>query len=472
MALVPLEDLPNDFVPEEDIPQELYSAIQQPLSVEERLTQPKTMFEDLTSPTEPKPFSFSNVAKDTAIGAGVGAIFTGPTAPAGALIGGAAGLTGGVLSELANATGQSPLTKVVAGAVGGEIPVVAKISGKGVLKAFNWKTGRLVEEFSEISPKQSYEILKAKKDLYGNMVVDKLYTTEKSDVVQNEIREKFPEISFKPNEKASVTLREKLFNDISQNNDFTKSPEYQALTRDIKILQEVVEADKSDLSLITKIFNAQKSKFPEARERSTKSILNLVQSGGQYNSKTGESTKLISDEAQKALKTRFEEYLQRTVGANTYKELKAVEASEFGALAEDAMTTLKQTNFKFSDTKQKEQLLLSLKNSPTGADTFKQSFIEYLGTLKDETAMKAAFNRMRPVMDDLGVLKRADQEDIYKKVVEFEKNVAKNKKAQTVRELLSGAIIGGQSAVTSPILNRPVQEALFPKKSPVSVFNL
>lgn len=472
MALVPIEDLPNDFVPEDDIPQELSSAIQQPLSVEERLTQPKTMFEDLTSPTEPKPFSFSNVAKDTVIGAGVGAIFTGPTAPAGALIGGAAGLTGGVLSELANATGQSPLTKVVAGAVGGEIPVVAKISGKGVLKAFNWKTGRLVEEFSEITPKQSYEILKAKKDLYGDMLVDKLYTTEKSDILQNEVRQKFPEIEFKPNEKASTTLREKLYKDISANNDFTKSPEYAQLTRDIQISKELVEGSKGDLPIITKMFNAQQSKLPEVRERSTKSILNLVQSGGKFKSKKGETEQLISEEAQTALKNRFEQYLERNAGKNSYQDLKAVEAAEFGALAEDTMTTLKQTNFKFSDTAQKEQILLSLKNSPTGSDTFKQSFIEYLGTLKDETAMKAAFNRMRPVMDDLGVLKRADQEEIYKKVVEFEKNVAKNKKAQTVRELISGALIGGQSSVTSPILNRPVQEALFPKKSPVSVFNL
>lgn len=462
----------EEIVWDDQVSPEIVSAIQQPMSVEETLTQPQSMWETLTSPTQPQPFSVGNIAKDVAIGAGLGALYTGPTAGAGAIMGAGAGLAGGTLSELARATGQAPLTQVAAGAFGGEIPVVAKVSGKGVLKAFDWKKGRIAEEISDLSPKQSFEILKAKKDLYGDMLVGKLYTTEKSDIVQNEVRQKFPEIEFKPNEKASTTLRQKLFDDVSKNNDFTKSPEYAELTRDIQISRELVEGSKGDLPIITKIFNAQQSKFPEARERSTKSILNLVQSGGKFNSKKGEAEKLISDEAQQALKNRFEQYLERTVGSNSYQELKSVEALEFGALAEDAMNTLKQTNFKFADKGQQEQLLLSLKNSPTGGDTFKKSFTEYLGTLKDESAMKAAFNRMRPVMDDLNVLSRAQQEDVYKRVIEFEKTVAKNKKAQVTRDLLTGALVGGQSPITNQPINRPVQEILYPQRSPIKAFNM
>jgi len=472
MALVPIEDLPNEFVPQEDLPQEIVSAIEQPMSVQETMAQPKSMWETLTSPTQPQQFSVGNIAKDVAIGAGLGALYTGPTAGAGAIMGAGAGLAGGALAELARSTGQAPLTQVAAGALGGEIPVVAKVSGKGVLKAFDWKKGRIAEEISDLSPKQSYEILKAKKDLYGDLLVNKLYTTEKSDVVQNEIRQKFPEVEFKPNERASTTLRQKLFDDVSKSNDFTKSPEYAELTRDIQISRELAEGSKGDLPIITKIFNAQQSKFPEARERSTKSILNLVQSGGKFNSKKGEAEKLISDEAQASLKNRFEQYLERTVGTNSYQELKSVEALEFGALAEDAMNTLKQTNFKFADKGQQEQLLASLKNSPTGGETFKKAFTEYLGTLKDETAMKAAFNRMRPVMDDLKVLSRDQQEDIYKRVTEFEKTVAKNKKAQVTRDLITGALVGGQAPVTSQQLNRPVQEILYPERAPIPVFNM
>lgn len=456
----------------EQVSPEVQTAINQPTSVEESLTQPKSMWETLTSPTEPQPFSFGNIAKDVAIGVGLGALYTGPTAGAGAVIGAGAGLAGGTLAELARSTGQAPLTQVVAGALGGEIPVVAKVSGKGVLKAFDWKKGRIAEEISDLTPKQSFEILKAKKDLYGDMIVDKLYTTEKSDILQNELRQKFPEIEFKPNEKASTTLRQKLFDDVSKNNNFLQSPEYQELTRDIKVMQEVAEGTKGDLAIITKIFNAQKSQFPEAREKAPKSILNLVQSGGKFKSKKGETEQLISEEAQTALKNRFEQYLERTAGKNSYQELKSVEALEFGALAEDAMNTLKQTNFKFADKGQQEQILSSLKNSPTGGETFKKAFTEYLGTLKDETAMKAAFNRMRPVMDDLGVLSRAQQEDIYKRVIDFEKTVAKNKKAQVTKDLITGALVGGQSPVTSQQLNRPVQEILYPQKSPIKAFNM
>ena len=456
----------------EQVSPEVQTAINQPTSVEETLTQPKSMWETLTSPTEPQPFSFGNIAKDVAIGAGLGALYTGPTAGAGAVIGAGAGLAGGTLAELARSTGQAPLTQVVAGALGGEIPVVAKVSGKGVLKAFDWKKGRIAEEISDLTPKQSFEILKAKKDLYGDMIVDKLYTTEKSDILQNELRQKFPEIEFKPNEKASSTLREKLYKDVSTNNDFLQSPEYLALTRDLKIGQELLEGSKGDLATITKMFNAQKSQFPEAREKAPKSILNLVQSGGKFKSKKGETEQLISEEAQTALKNRFEQYLERTAGQNSYQELKSVEALEFGALAEDFLNTLKQTNFKFKDKAQQEQVLLSLKNSPTGAESFKRAFTEYLGTLKDETAMKAAFNRMRPVMDDLGVLSRAQQEDIYKRVIDFEKTVAKNKKAQVTKDLITGALVGGQSPVTSQQLNRPVQEILYPQKSPIKAFNM
>lgn len=462
----------EEIVWDDQVSPEIASVIEQPMSVQETLTQPKSMWETLTSPTQPEPFSVSNIAKDVALGAGLGALYTGPTAGAGALLGAGAGLAGGTLAELARSTGQSPLTQTLAGALGGEIPVVTKVSGKGLLKAFDWKKGRIAEEISDLTPKQSYEILKAKKQLYGDMNVNTLYSTEKSDILQNELRAKFPELTFEPTERVSFTFRKKLFDDISKNNDFLQSPEYQQFVKDMNVRKELLEVDKKDLGVINKLFSAQKSANPETRERSTKSILNLVQSGGKFNNKKGETERLISDEAQTVLKNRFEEYLQRTVGKNSYQELKAVEAAEFGALAEDSLNTLKQTGFKFKDVAQSEQTLLSLKNSPTGADTFKRSFVEYLGTLKDENAMKAAFNRMRPLMDDLDILPRAQQEDIYKRITEFEKTVAKNKKAQVTRDLITGALVGGQAPVTSSQINRPVQEILYPQRSPIGAFNM
>jgi hypothetical protein len=493
----------------EQVSPEIQSAIQQPMSVEETLTQPKSMWESLTSPTQPEPFSVGNIAKDVAIGAGLGALYTGPTAGAGAVIGAGAGLAGGTLAELARSTGQAPLTQVVAGALGGEIPVVAKVSGKGVLKAFDWKKGRIAEEISDLTPKQSFEILKAKKDLYGEMNVNNLYSTEKSDILQNELREKFPELSIANTKRVSTALREKLYSDIKDIKSeltvertktpvrydsfglpigggeeltrvtpkaFINSPEYNQLMEVIKDLKARDMIQPSEVVSLRKILSEDLSTRQGVKENATEDIINLIQNGGVYTvSKKGaeaETKTKIPEEARVALKEQFDNYLLRNLGQKSYSELKAVEAAEFGALAEDTLNTLKQTNFKFKNSAQAEQVLTSLKNSPTGAESFKRAFTEYLGTLKDETAMKAAFNRMRPVMDDLGVLSRAQQEDIYKRVMEFEKTVAKNKKAQVTRDLITGALVGGQSPVTSQPINRPVQEILYPQRAPIGVFNM
>lgn len=211
------EDIQWDdgIVWDDQVSPEIASAIEQPMSVQETLTQPKSMWENLTSPTQPQPFSVSNIAKDVAIGAGLGALYTGPTAGAGTMLGASAGLVGGTLAELARSTGQSPLTQTLSGALGGEIPVVAKVaSGKGVLKAFDWKKGRIAEEISDLTPKQSYEILKAKKQLYGDMNVNTLYSTEKSDILQNELRDKFPDLDIPNTKRVSTALREKLYSDL------------------------------------------------------------------------------------------------------------------------------------------------------------------------------------------------------------------------------------------------------------------
>ena len=473
---VPMEDLPQNLVPESDLPQEVQQAITQPTTWEERAAAPMSLWQQLTSPQNPRPFSFGNVAKDMVVGAGIGALTSGPTAVAGAGLGAAAGAIGGTFSELAAASGASPLTTFAAGVIGGEIPVVSKIAGKGIIKAYNYSKGKVVDSITPYSPKEASEIIKTKKLMYGDMVGDSLRSTEKSDILQNKLRDEFPDLTIPNNTKVSDVLRLNLYNDIKTQNNFLTSPEFNAFKRDVNILKEHKEAAIDDLKNVSSIFRTQSSKYIESQEKAPNSILNLIQKGGKYDSKEDKVTRLITKDTQEALKNRFDEFLRNNAGSrggqSSYTTLKKVEAAEFGAKAEDAIHTLKQMDFNFGSTKAYEDTLRSLKNSPTGPETLVKGFTEYLGTLKDEKAMKTAFRKSAPLFDELKVMPRAEQDALFKKISEFTANVAKEKRAQVMKDLMLGALVGTQSQITSTEINRPIKEILSPPSSPISAFNM
>lgn len=447
--------------------------------------QSETFLQRITNPNEPMPFDWSNVGVATGIGAALGGV-TGVGTVAGAVGGAASGVAG----EVSRALGGSDAATFGAELLGGTIPAMTKTIAKPLIKAISYRGGRVADMVPDST--EQIALQKAKEKLYGKDTIDVIHTTENSDAVQMSLRtELFPNAIIPENKSVSTYMRESMYEKIRglrntqkvevtpQGNGvvpygqragdtievkpdsqiFSKSPEFKDLmTKDIKALYERDRISKSELASLHKIVRTDSSADPVVVATSTEDIINLIQNGGTF-VREGVEQKKIPEEAQKALRERFNQFLERNLGTQEYNKLKEVEKMEFVARARDTIPTLLDNKFRLGSNEY-EKVLSFIKDSPEGKRDFSKALLQHISSLKDEAQMKREFIRLRPAIAESKVMSKEELASLSSKINAFDKTVKSEKRLELLKQTIISPLVGVAASESADKVN------------PVKIFSL
>ena len=418
-------------------------------SATEVLQTPKSWWQSVNSPTQPEEFSGKDVLSSAAINAGIN---LGLEGPAGVIPGAISGATSGVAGEYARSIGASPMTQTVAELLGGGGPsLVYKFAKTGI----NPLVTRVLNKNVDLN-----SISNEARETAKNEVMTKLFGADNLNT--NFDRTLFLEGQTKlakdlgipldvvgEGNKVSTILRGKLYDDvqklseqtststiktpgifdifgmqkvaprtqqITSSNIFFNSPEFKSLLSDIDVLKNRGTQFASD----AQITNLKKTltlplKGPGEQAAAKKDLLNLIQNGGaKFSPATKETTEAISEDMQKALRERFNQYLERNLGSEQYNILKQAEAEEFTALGRDAIKhltsspgTLRSGNPDF------EFVVKAIKNSPEGKKDLAIAVMQQISKETDEKAIIKELNNFRAAILNSKTLPREEVDSIY-----------------------------------------------------------
>jgi hypothetical protein len=436
-------------------------------------------WESVNQPNPRQEFDWKNVAMSGAIGAGMGAPFAG----IGVVGGGIAGLTSGLVGEVSRMAGGSDVQNFGAEMLGGTVPALTKTIAKPLVKIASYRAGRVSDLVPDNS--EAIAIRKAKEKIYGKNTIDTIFTTENSDATQIALRnEYFPNLQVPQDTTVSKYMREQMYDKIkalrtqqdvkvtppkagvvpygTRTGDtvevvdapqiFSQSAEFQALMmRDLKALYERDRISKKELNSLFKIIRTDNSKNPDVVATSTKDIVNLIQNGGSF-VREGVEQKKIPEEAQKLLRERFNQYLERNLGSQEYNTLKAVEKAEGVARARDAIPTILDNKFRLGSNEY-DTVLSFIKDSPEGKKDFVKAISQHLSSLKDEASMKREFIRLRPALADSKVLSKEELAGISAKINMFDKTAKREKNIDLLKQVILAPMIGVLSSESASKLN-------------------
>jgi len=471
----------------------ILNALNQPTTTSETLTAPKTAWEQFTSPGPEHDFSLKNVGTEAAIGAGMGAVLGSPTwvgvLPAAGL-GGLLGATGGLAGEAARTMKASPATALTAELVASLGTQGGLMGIKGAAKLLPWK-GRVLSNLIPNNVEQRASEVVGER-MFGKDTYGVFHTTENSEATQNALKSQIfggnlGALAASVDTKASDLLRTDFYANLKNlksqvsvtkevtpaqysamglevapkvvtktttPNVFATSPEYKTLMDDVNALIERGQMTAGEAGNLKKTLFSELSTNPKVEPFASKDVLNLIQNGGVYTvAKKGaeiETKTKIPEAARDALKTRFDEYLQRNLGEKQYSVLKSAERQEFIAEARDAMPTLLNEGFKFG-TPEFTKVINLVKQSPEGKNDLLAALNQHIKNLSDPEKMVSEFKRIAPGLRELGVLDRAQSGTMMQKVLSVPKNIDKAVRAKTLQNIL---IFPAVSVATSEGIGR------------------
>tara|TARA_R110000803_G_scaffold7555_4_gene24400 strand:- start:6 stop:1559 length:1554 start_codon:yes stop_codon:yes gene_type:complete len=430
----------------------------------------------------------------TAMGAGIGAISPDPMTTA---LGAAAGFTGGLSEEVGRAIGVSDLTRTGMGVVG-------SLGVELLPMAYRFLRTRLTAPTPIISGRvgmggggggqevisdrvQLATLNKMKTQLFGKKAFD--ISVEPKNVVDTQVR-LHGELLGSPNisgESVSTILRQQLYDSLKtaknsttkstvvvspakydafgkvvspkqtkqvvDSNIFIKSPEFKSLLKDLFTLSKTPQrAPMGDKRNLIKIL---KNELDPKVDDSAKTLLNLIQNGGVYTvSKKGgdaETKQLITEEMRAVLKTRFDDYLERTVGAKKYQQLKYAEKEEFIALAKDYIPELLNNKWRLGNPSYKA-VIDTVKNNPETRVEYAKALNQHLLSLDSPKAIRSEFIRLNDSLKQAKILDSKKIRSMFNEINLLEKNFAKEKGLMQIKSLISTAITGAVSEETANII--------------------
>jgi len=444
----------------------------QPKSAQDVAGEYQSWWDKVTEPNRPE-FDVAESAKrfgiSTAVGAGIGALSPDPLTT---VAGGLAGASGAVAEELGRAMGVSDFTRTAMGVVGSlgieAIPVVYKYLGTRLTAKAPGVPARVGVgggEGSILSNRvESSALDSIRQKLFGKASFELGVTPKNMVDTQAKLSQQFFGMPNVSEESVSTLLRKKFYDTLKdakestvkktievapakfdafgrqiapsqtkqviESNAFINSPEFKSLLKDLQIQAKTPKrAPKGARKDLIKIL--QNELDPKVTD-SSKSVLNLIQNGGEYIGSTGETQKLITESMQNALKKRFDEYLERTVGAKQYEQLKYAERQEFIAQAKDYIPRLLEGGWRSGNEKYK-MVMDTVKNSPETKAEYIKALYQHIGSLKTPEAALGEFRRLANGLVDGKIITEAEKNALYKKVTSFEKDLPRAKILEQVK---------------------------------------
>lgn len=484
---------------DEPVPQDVLNQVGGQRTATEALSAPKSFWQDITAPNPPEQFDLGKAATrvgvSTAIGAGLGAVLPVIGAP----IGAASGAASGVMEEYMRLIGASDLARVGAGAVAGEIPAIigpiARTASKVVSPA-SLPAARGFRIF-ESDRLRDLALKETQVKLFGKPAFDLDIMPANAAKAQLQLRDEYLGGVMSPmasaDQKVSSVYRSNLYSKLKDNqqqvdvqvsttpakydslgmqvkppkqtfkrvpNVFANSPEFKELMKDVAILAKRERMSPSQIKSLIKIVKNEASENPEIMKTSQDDIINLIQNGGAYVSsvKGGEAEikQLIPDDAQRVLRNRFNEYLQRSLGADEYNVLKQIERKEFIAEARDKIPRLLQSDFKFGRPEY-DFILDSIKNSPEGKKDFANAVAQHLSKFDTTKKLQSEFTRIRAALKESNVMTTQQIDDIYSRIRSFDKAADDKTRVDFIKSLIIAPLAGVSGAEAA----EPTQKWVF-----------
>jgi len=443
----------------------------------------ETTSEFLLSPQQPEEFSYGRVAASTAIGGGLGL----PFGPVGAVGGATAGLVGGIAGELSRMAGSSRLTTFAAEFAGGFLPSMVKKLGSQVINEKLFGSTPILETVGRILKPQRFQDrvkLRAKRKLFGDAHVGSA-STMNQEATQLILRDKHKLVGesnltvsnilrknllTQLDEKASETISKTILKEgkevIEQvPNVFYHSDEFKNLLDDLDALVQRGKASKSEIGKIKKVLANQFNTNPKVKDMAVTDIINFIQNRGLKQGKKSidgkvENVMEISVDTQKALRENFNAWMEKNLDDVSYNMLKEAERLEFGAAAADSIPTLVLSKFK-KGTEEVENAIKNIKNFEGGdvmlAKAVQQHFrdfgtkidvpvsggkVEQIGGNLNADDLMAEFFRLRPMLEDSGVMSRDALLDMTKKLQSIPKTISQEKRRELIAETVEKGLVG------------------------------
>jgi hypothetical protein len=447
------------------------------------------LYKEFMAPTDPKAFNVNNVLLGTGVGVGIGA-FGGPV---GAVVGGLEGGISSIGGEIQRQRGASVAEQLGTEAIlGGVVQAAWKWGAKKALGLLPLKTRTVTNELVNDIPKEEEAIYLAKQKQFGPSKMESLYSTKNIDETQNILRGQYGAsgIDIPVDRNVSDFLRDKLYSNLktlksdvitstekipaqydsfglqtaaekvitkSKPNVFYNSPEFKDLLNDLQDLKQRKLVNQSDITNTVDKLKNELSPRPGVVKESQSDLINLIQNGGTFSPKEDltKVSSLINKTTQDALRTRFNQYLERNLGSQEYNILKTVENKEFIAEARDSIPTILTTRFTYLDKPYKDALD-NIAQSPEGQAEFVKAVDQHffnlgkssmvngkkVGLEVDADKLMKEFIRLRPAIEKSGVMTREQLVDLTTRINGLPKEIDKVIDLKNRVDLLRGTIIG------------------------------
>ena len=487
-----------------EIDDALLQQIKSPQSATEVLTKPKSFWENITAPNEPEPLDIKEagkrVATSGAIGAGIGAVLpvVGPT------VGGVGGVLGGIGEEVGRIMGVSDLARFAMGAGMGGLaelgPMAARLGTKLVVpvranlgSAGGARTTTYASSGGIVSDRiQNLAVRDAQVKLFGKPIfdldieptnfynsqielasnylgkIDVPYDKTVSSVLRKNLYEEVKNVSKKTTSVSTTTppvydslglVRTPAKTTTTEiPNVFSTSPEFKLLMDDVVKLAKREKADPGQIKKMVKILRNELD--PDVQATSMDDIINLIQNGGAYQaSRIGgepEIKTLISDDMKDVLRNRFNEYLERTVGAAKYNQLKNVERAEFVAKAKDYIPELINSGWK-TGSKEYKEVMRTVTTSPETRQEFGKAVLQHLASFDNYPQLRGELRRLGAGLKEAKILDDKQLREMYSKIRAFETTKSNALKFNQAKALVLTPLVSATSAeVSKPMVSNSI----------------
>jgi hypothetical protein len=425
-------------------------------------------WERINEPNAPERFnpleSAKRIGTSTAIGGAVGTVIPVVGTGAGAL----GGFISGTAGEVARTVGTSDLVRFGAEMLGGEIPVVAgpiAKTFKSAVSASNYRSGRVLSIF-ENDKLERKAIQEVKEKFFGKSEAPIYYTTKNFDDTQVKLQQEFlsPDlVNIGITDPVSTIVRKDLYKTMREGTaiPFVKSTEYKSLVDDLNVLKAQGDeyADDKMIKRLNQKLLLEVNPNARVKETFEQNLLNLIQKKGSYRNAEGETTEVINDKVQDALRKRYNEYLETQVGSQKYNVLKQVEVQEGIAKARDALPTIVNTKFRYG-TDEFDTTLNFLNKTPEARNEFIKALNSHFASINDAKVMSSELTRLRPAFLKSRILSEKEMSNIYKKIDEYDPKVDRTMKVDFVKSLLLGPLTAATSS------------EVYEGKNPLRFFNM
>lgn len=471
-------------------------ALKRPKPIEQTIQEAKDE-KGFFDPNAPQETSYTRIGASTVLGGGIGFALGGPIGFGAGVL---SGLGSGLAGEIARSQGLSDFWTLTAEIGGGMPQAITKFGIYGVPNMFLPKEkALLIQNFLGSKGDKNRAILWAKEKVFGPDKFKGMYSSQYADKTQVGLRSSYNIIGDN-GKKVSDILRERMLSGIEKlkgktkdievqvpkeesklilpkgveqtakteiqkvPNVFFHSSDFKVLLQDLNALAKRGIIDKTDVPKVVRMAKNQVDDNPLISGKATEDILNFIQNRGvKLGKKEGERIYEISEGTQKALRQHFDSFLSTNSDEISYNALKKVEQEEFIAEAMDSIDLMVKTGFSMKDDAFR-QALKNINQHPEGKvrfakaiDNHFRNFGETLelpggwlgipgtGTKKvggsmDKDQLFKEFKRLRPAIEETGIMTRDQLLDLTKKIDMLSPKLGKQQFVDVITQGLGGAI--------------------------------